>query len=566
MKPLSTKAYAIAKRDGWDPARIKSDVDARAVIDAGCWYDSAAADRVVNFFHRLLRHSVAEWAGKPFQLLEWQEQELIRPLFGWRRADGTRRFRRGGIWIPKKNGKSTLAAGIELYMLIGDKEIGAEVYTAANDRQQAAIIYKHVKRMVELSPTLRQRIGPKGIIPSTKTIYDSQTGSTLMALSADAPTKEGLNTHALIVDEIHAMKARALWDALVYGGASRRQALILSISTAGVYDPVSIGWEQYDYARQIANGVNDTDWSFFQLIYEVEKDADWTSPDVWKRANPSYGLTVKTDAFAEECREAQAEPKKQNAFRRYRLNQWVQQLTRWIPLDVWDENWPADHAPVTAESMAGQRCDGGLDLGATRDLSAWVKVFECKDDSEALDVLARFWIPEAALSNPRNPNRELYQQWVDEGWLETTPGNVTDQDFIEAAIVKDAQVFDLRSVGIDKLFQGQQLMLGLADEGIEVFPIGQSAASQGPPTKELERKWNARKIHHGGNPILRWMADNCEVKEDSDGKLKIVKPNTPMDPRKVDGMTALVSAIDRTTRYITDGSVYDDPDYALVTA
>lgn len=507
---------------------------------------------------------MAEWAGKPFQLIEWQERELIRPLFGWKRPDGTRRYRRGGIWIPKKNGKSTIAAGIELYMLIADKEISAEVYTAANDRAQAAIVYKHAKRMVELSPTLMKRIGLKGIIPSTKTIYDHETGSTFMALSADAPTKEGLNTHALIVDEIHAMKSRALWDALIYGGASRRQPLMLSISTAGVYDIASIGWEQYDYARQIATGTNDQDWSFFSLIYEVDKDADWTSEETWKAANPSYALTVKPDAFAEECREAQASPAKQNAFRRYRLNQWVQQTTRWIPLEQWDANWDATtHEPITAQSKAGQLCDGGLDLGSVSDLSGWVLGFECPDDPDAIDVLAHFWIPESALTNQKNPNRDLYQQWVAEGYMTVTPGPVTNHDFIKAAIVGDAQRFNLRSMSIDRLFQGQQLMLDLAEEGIEVFPLGQGFMGQGAPTKEFERLWTSGKFHHGGNPILRWMADNVEVKTDPAGNMKIVKPgNTHSDPRKVDGMTATVGMVDRHSRYASnDGvSVYDAED------
>lgn len=545
---------------------MRSEVDARAVLDGGCYFDPESGDRAVKFFHRLLRHSDGEWAGKPFILLDWQREELVTPLFGWKRKDGTRRYRRGGIWIPKKNGKSTICSGISGYLHLADREPGAEVYSAANDRAQAGIIFKHYRRMVETSPTLFKRIGKDNIVPSTKTIYDPQSGSTFQSLSADAPTKEGLNIHGLIVDEIHAMKSRTLWDTLIYGGAARRQPLMLSISTAGVYDPTTIGWEQYDYARAIVQGTNDLDWAFFALIYEAEKDADWTDPDVWRQANPSFDQTVKADAFAEECREAQSAPMKQNAFRRYRLNQWVQQMTRWIPLDVWDENWDAArHEPITPETMAGRRCDGGLDIGSTSDLTAWAKVFECEDDPEAWDVLMRFWIPASSLSDERNKNRHLYQQWVNEGWLDVTPGNVTDLDFIQAAIVEDAQKFDLREMSIDKLFQGQQLMLHLADEGISVFPLGQSPDAQGPATKEFERRWTARKIHHGGNPILRWMADNCEVKEGPNGQLKIVKPEHHNDPRKVDGLAALVGAIDRTSRHITSGSVYDRDDAEVFT-
>lgn len=572
MKPRSTsttiqKARNRADRHLWDGSWIRSEIDARAVLDAGCYFDMKAAQRVVNFFHRLLRHAEGEWAGKAFSLLDWQRDELVLPLFGWKRADQTRRHRRGGIWIPKKNGKSTILSGIAGYLHIGDEEPGAEVYSAANDRAQAGIIFKHYRRMVESSPLLLKRIGRDNIIPSTKTIYDTQTGSTFMSLSADAPTKEGLNIHGLIVDEIHAMKSRTLWDTLIYGGAARRQPLVLSISTAGVYDIGTIGWEQYSYAKSVLDGTNDADWSFFALVYEAGRDDDWTSPETWKKANPSYGHTVKIDALTEECREAQSQPRKQNAFRRYRLNQWVQQATRWIPLEQWDANWDAlTHEPVTAETMAGKTSDGGLDLGSVSDLSAWLQVFECESDPDAVDVLAQFWIPAAALTNEKNPNRALYQQWVKDGWLKITPGSVTDYDFIQAAIVADAQVFNLRGMSIDRLFQGQQLSIRLAEEGIEVFPLGQGFLGQGPPTKEFERKWTAGKVHHGGNPILRWMADNVEVKADPAGNLKIVKPNHHNDPRKVDGMTALVGAFDRYSRNVGDGrSVWEDPTYEMAT-
>lgn len=539
--PTLTTARARAARDGWDPSWVRSEVDARAVLDAGCWFDEASARRVVNFFEGLLRHTDGEWAGKPFTLLPWQRDNLVRPVFGWKRSDGTRRYRRGGIWIPKKNGKSTLAAGIELYLLIADGEPGAEVYSAANDRAQAGIIFKHARRMVELSPHLLKRVGPKGIIPSTKTIYDKQSGSSFQALSADAPTKEGLNIHGLIVDEIHAMKSRLLWDTLIYGGASRRQPLILSISTAGIYDIGTIGWEQYSYAKSITDGTNDSDWSFFSLMYEAGAQDDWTSPKTWAIANPSYGQTVKVDALAEECREAQAEPRKQNAFRRYRLNQWVQQSTRWIDMAMWAMN---DKHPVTRASLLSTLSYIGLDLGSVSDLTAAIMLCECPHEDDAWDVLARFWVPDASLSDPNNRNQGLYQQWVKAGLLETTPGTSTNYDFIEAAMMKDAQVFNVKAVAIDRLFQGQQVANHLTEEGLTVVAVGQGFLGQGPPMKELERRLRAGTVHHGNHPILNWMADNVEVKQDPAGNLKMVKPNNHNDPRKIDGMTALVNAMD----------------------
>lgn len=552
--PTLSKARAVATKAGWPVACVRTELDARAVLDHGCYYDADAADRVVKFFANILRlEDTAIGQVRPFTLMPWQEHELIRPLFGWQRRDGTRRYRRAGVWVPKKNGKSTLIAGLQLYMLVADREPSAEVYSAANDRKQAGIIHGHAVRMVELSPVLSQRIGRKGIIRSTKTIFDHKSGSTFMALSADAPTKEGVNTHGLWTDEIHAAKSRILWDTLVYSGASRRQPLIGSISTAGVYDIASIGWEQYSYARAIANGTNETDWSFFALIYEAAKEDDWTKSAVWKRANPSYGITVKVDAMAEECTEAKAEPRKENSFRRYRLNQWVQQATRWITREQWDANHV--HA-VLRKELLGSVAYGGLDLGSVSDLTAYALLCDCPQDDDAVDVLMRFWVPDAALSDPHNRNAPLYQQWKKAGILDTTPGNSTDYDFIEAEILQDAKAFDIKAIGIDRLFQGQQVSNHLIDHGMTVVAVGQGFLGQGAPMKEFERRWRNKKIHHGGNPILRWMADNVEVKQDPAGNLKIVKPNSRMDPRKVDGVQALVNAIDQVARRVDSEPQY----------
>jgi phage terminase large subunit-like protein len=541
-----TKARAKATRHGWDSAWIRTELDVRAVLDGGCRYDLARAQRVVNFFDKVLHHvNSATGTTEQFRLLDWQDTGFLRPLFGWVRADGTRRYRRAGLWVPKKNGKSTLAAGLELYMLMADGEPAAEVYSAANDRAQASIIYTHAAHMVELSPILKERIGKRGIIRSTKTIHDAQTGSIFRALSADAPTKEGLNTHALIVDEIHAMRDRALWDSLVYGGASRRQPLIASISTAGVYDITAIGWEQYRYARDIATGVNDRDWSFFAVIYEAKPDDDWMADETARKANPSYGVTVQVDALREECVEAQMDPQKENTFRRYRLNQWVQQATRWIPIETWDKNHV--HA-IDKPGLRGRESFVGMDLASVRDLTAAVILTRCPHDDEAVDVTARFWIPHDALADPRNRNAVLYQQWHREGLLETTPGSATDYDFIEAAIVAEAKHFAVQVVAIDALFQGQSVANHLEAHGIPMAGIGQTPKAQGPATKEFQRLWLEHRVHHGGHPILRWMADNVEVKADADGNLKIVKPNHHMDPRKVDGISALVNAVDALMR------------------
>ena len=543
--PEWREAMRRARRAGWDPTWIRDWQDVRAVLD-GCWYDTTAGEHVVRFFHRYLRHSKGQWAGRLFELLPW-EADLLRRLFGWKRADGTRRFRRGGIWVPKKNGKSTLAAGIELYLLVADHEPGAEVYSGAGDRGQAGIIYAEAANMVRRSPDLRKRLQP---VDSRKTIAYPGMAALLQALSADVRTKEGLNAHGIVLDELHVQRDRAFWDTLAYAGVARRQPLLLSISTAGVYDATSIAWEQYQYAKGVLEGgkpgdAGIKDWAFFAVVYEADAGDDWTAEATWRTANPSFGVTIDPQTFAEECREAQTEPRKENTFRRYRLNQWVQQVTRWIPLETWDAN---DQHPLTAEAFAGRVAYGGLDLGSVSDLSAFVLLSECPVDEAALDVWARFWVPEAALTNTRNPNRHLYQQWVREGYLETTPGTVTDYDFIEAGILAEATRLDLRAVVIDRLFQGQEVSNHLMEEGLTVIALGQGFLSMGPPMKEFERRWTSQRMHHGAHPILRWMANNVEVKQDPAGNLKIVKPNHHSDPRKVDGLVALVMALDQVGR------------------
>jgi len=530
------RARAIAKRDHWPAWAVRTEADAQAVIEGGCWYSEKKAKKVVDFFHEFLHHSSGEWAGRPFDLLPWQRKDLIEPLFGWQRPNLTRRYRRGGVWIPKKNGKTTLASGICLYLLVADGEPGAQVFSAANDRNQAGIIYRDCAAMVRQDASLHSILE---LVDSRKVINYPSQNAYYEALSADVPTKEGLNISGLVVDELHAIMNRALWSTLAYGGASRRQPLLLSISTAGIYSPASIGWEQYRYAKGVADGSIE-DWAFLPVIYEAPQGADWTSRRVWRQANPSYGITTKIEHFAEECREAEQSPPKQNDFLRYRLNIWVQQATRAIDLRIWDE------APRHAEvPTAGRLWYGGLDLGGTGDMSAWVMVSPCPDDPEAVDVLGRFWLPEDTLRG-NHPNANLYQQWARSGHLGLTPGNVTDERFIQAAIVADAQRLQLVDGNIDRLFQGMRLAIELKDEGVTMVPFGQGFLSMATPTRKFIDLVAARRLHHQGDPVLRWMADNVVLKKDAAGNVKVDKERSM---QKVDGIVATVMAIDRYERH-----------------
>lgn len=527
MKDLP-QALADARAAGW-AEWIKSEADENAVMN-GAYFDPAAGQHVVKFFSKFLKHSKGQFSGKPFTLLEWQENHFIMPLFGWKREDGTRRYRTAYIEVPKKNGKSAIASGLEIYMLCGDAEPGAEVYVAATARDQAAIIYKECAAMVESSPQLLKRLS---VFRGTKTITYNDT-AWLRALSSEAKIQEGINAHFLVFDELHAQPDRVLWDTLAYSGAMRRQPLLLSITTAGVYSKSSICWEQHDYAKRIIEGKFFDD-SFFGLTYSASLDDDWTSEETWKKANPSYGVIINPDKMREDAIAAQNSPAKENAFRRYRLNQWLNQSTRWLQMEAWN----VCDAPIDERELVGEDCYGGLDLAQTTDIAAFVLVFP--RDNGCFDVLPYFWIPEDNMLERSRHDRVNYDLWSRDGFIQATPGNVIDYSFIKEKIKELNDTYNIQQVGFDR-WNATQLGQELEGEGIEMIPISQGMAGMSSPMKELMRLVLSKNIRHGGNPVLEWMASNLVVDIDANGNLR---PNKEKSPEKIDGMVALVMALGR---------------------
>jgi phage terminase large subunit-like protein len=507
-------------------AWTRSEADRRAVAN-GCYFDLAAAERVRAFFRRFLRHSKGQFAGKPFELLDWQWQDFIAPLFGWKRADGTRRYRRAGVWIPKKNGKSTLASGISLYLEVADDEPGAEVYNCANDRAQAAIVFNEAASMVRKSPALSARLD---IAESKKEIRHPLADAIYKALSADVPTKEGLNIHGLIFDELHAQRSRALFDTLRHGTASRRQPLLITISTAG-YDRESIGYEQYLYAKGVIEGRIEDD-EFFPLIYEAGPDDDWTSEETWKKANPSYGITITAEDFRVKCVEAQQSPANENVFRRYRLNQWTQQDVRWLSTTAWDECGKG--SDLQPEDLLGKKCYGGLDLSSTLDITAFVLWFP---DFNAL--LCHFFVPMRACRERERLNKARFDGWADAGFINITSGETVDYDHVRAVVLKAQQEYDLRKVAIDR-WNSTQLAQQLIAEDVKVEGFGQGFASMTAPSKHFESLVIAKTLIHFNNPVLRWMAGNVAVETDAAGNLK---PTKAKSTEKIDGIVAAIMAI-----------------------
>lgn len=544
--------YARGVMDGTIPAgELIRKAVARQIDDAeharerGLTFDRQAAEHVIQFFG-FLRHSKGEWAGQPFILEPWQ-QFMIWCLFGWKRQDGTRRFRTAYVEVPRKNGKSTLVAGLGLYLMVADGEPGAEVYSAATKRDQAKLSWSEAVRMVKASQSLSKMVQ---YWKASDTLCILETATKFQPLGADADTMDGLNVHGAMIDELHAHRTRAVFDVLDTATGARRQPLIVEITTAGS-DQTSICFEHHEYSRKVLEGtIQDDNW--FGFIASLDEGDKWTDPLVWAKANPNLGVSVKLDDLQQKADRARQLPGQQNAFRRLHLDQWTQQTDRWIDLELWDAN-----AGIVDENrLRGRLCYGGLDLASVSDLLAWVMAFPHDGDPEALDILARFWCPKARLYDETNKYRDQYQAWAQAGYLNVTDGDAVDYGFVRRAILEDARKFDLQDLNVDRLFQGYQMSQELADEGLTVFGMGQGFLSMAAPMKEFERRLLLKKLHHGGNPVLRFMADNVAVRQDPAGNFKCDKAASQ---GKIDGIVALVMALDRATRHEPKKrSVYED--------
>lgn len=496
------------------------------------YFDKQAADLACGFFDNVLRQTKGEWAGQPFRLMDWQRNDIIRPLFGTKhKSTQLRRYRTAFIAIPRKNGKSTLCAGIGLCMLFMDREPGAEIYSAAADREQAAIVFDQAKAMLENSSALARLAKVL-----KRSIVLHRDSSIYRVLSSDAPTKHGLNPHGIVFDELHAQRNRELWDVLTTATGARRQPMTLAITTAG-YDRQSICFEMWDYALKVRSGALE-DKSFFTYIAAANDDDDWQDEAVWARANPALGHTVKMDYLRGEANKAKHNPAYQNTFRRLHLNQWTQQETRWLDITKWIA------CKVSSIAFEGRVCYGGLDLASTSDLAAFVLVCETSDGVYA--ARAWFWMPDNDLVERGRRDRVPYDAWVRDGLITATPGNVIDYDRIIADIKQLAEEYNIGEIAFDR-WGAVQVSTKLQDAGLSMVQFGQGFNSMSTPTKELYKLVTDGKFQHDGNPVLTWMADNVVVDTDAAGN---VKPNKQKSRQRIDGIVGTVMALDRATRNV----------------
>jgi phage terminase large subunit-like protein len=474
--------YIASVQDGsivackWVKLAVKRHLTDLAVShERGLHFDTDAAQHVIDFFG-FLKHSKGEWAGQVVELEPWQ-QFYLWVLFGWKREDGTRRFRTAYQEVARKNGKTTIAAGVGLYLFDADDEPGAEVYTAATKRDQARIAHSEATRMVKASPSLRRRIRT---FKDNLNILDS--ASKFEPLGQDADSLDGLNVHGAILDEVHAHKNRDMFDILDTATGSRRQPLLFCITTAG-FDRNSLCWELHEYTEKLLNGVLEDD-SFFGVIYTLdaeEKDEEgnvtkaadsWEDESTWIKANPNLGVSKKLDDMQRKAIRAREMPTALNSFLRKELNVWTQSETKWLPVEAWKNC----ARMVDSEGLRGRICFGGLDLSSTTDISALVLVFPPESDDEPYQSICRFWIPQEAMRERSRRDRVPYDVWVRQGFMTATPGDVIDYDFIVAEVDELAQKYDISEIAFDRW--GATLLYQRMEEARQtMIQFGQGFAS-----------------------------------------------------------------------------------------
>lgn len=494
-------------------------------LPEGAYFDEEAADRAVEFF-RLLNLVEGKGAGEPFELLPWAENEIVRPLFGYKRANGTRLYRTAWVEVPRKNAKTTLAAGIGLYGLAADGEAAPQVIIGARDRNQARLCFELCRKMVNASPALSKRCRAV-----RSYIEHPKSGGVLRAIPADAAGQHGLNCHFAVLDEVHAHRSRELWEVLATSTGARSQPLVMGITTAGVYDPHSIAWEQHTYAEQVAEGKIEDPY-FLGVIYGADLDDDWTDPAVWAKANPSLDSTITEDYLREEVTRARVSPARQTTFRQLHLNIWTSEVSRWIDPHAWDENGE----PVR-EHVPGARVFAGLDLSSTTDISALV-LLTAQDDG-TFDVRPYFWLPDANLLERENRDRLPYTDWVSKGLIQTTPGNIVDYGAIRNQVLDLADEFGGFTLAYDP-WNATGLITELTSAGLLCVPVRQGFATLSAPTKELERLILGGKLRHAGNPVLKSHAEAALVQSDPAGN---VKPDKAKSNARIDGLVGLIMAL-----------------------
>ena len=491
------------------------------------YFDTETADNAVKFIEKHLTHTKGELAKTPFILQEYQKEQIIKPLFGWKNADGSRKYRTAFIFLPRKNGKSTLAAAIILTLLYLDNEFGAEYYSAANDRDQAKIVFSVVADMIKNNPKLEQYVN----IFKNSIVYDSQ-GSFYKAISRETSTKHGFNTSGFIYDELHGMRddgTENLWQVLETSTGSRKEPISIAITTAG-FDRYSACYKMYDYAKKVLNRTL-VDEQFLPVIYEAGEDDDIQAPATWEKANPGLDVSLKRSYMEREALKAVSQPSYENIFRRLHLNQWTSAESRWLPdRDIFECN-----ETISEEIIKSAPCYGGLDLASVRDLTSFVLMWRIGEK-----IVIKHWtfLPQdKAEGRSGGLDGVNYLEWAD--YLEITPGNVTDYNFVKAKILELAAIYNIQSIAFDR-WNSSQLVIELIEEGLKMSAFGMGYKSLSAPTKEIEAKVLTRDFIYFNDPVVRWQFGNVQLLIDPAGN---IKPAKDKSTDKIDTIMAMVMAV-----------------------
>lgn len=500
--------------------RYYADLD--RALDMGRYFDKKAAMRAIRFIEKL-KHTKGEWAGQRFRLEPWQ-QFVLWNIFGWKNADGTRRFRYAYIEIARKNGKTALSAGIGLYMLFADGESRPEVYSAATVKDQAKICFSDAVEIVKATDLKNY------LTPYRNSIVYELKGGTMKPLSSDYGTHDGLNPSCGIIDEFHAHKDSGMFDVIKSAFGARRQPLMFIITTAG-FDKSGVCYAYRENVIKVLRGVNEDD-SLFGIIYTLDDKSEWDDPKMWIKANPNLGVSLSADYLADQVKDAKNRPEAVRNVMTKNVDLWVDAERTWILDDAWQKcigtTDPAD--------LKGCACWGGLDLSNVSDITAYVLLFH---ENDRFQLLPHFWIPEEKMLEKIRKENINYDKWAAEGYVTVTPGNVIDYDFVKADILRIVADYDLRTSAYDR-WNSSQAIIDLQNEGMECNPFGQGYGSMSAPTKEFEKLVLTGKIEHFGNPVLRWMLASTLVKTDPAGN---IKPDKEKSTQKIDGIVAAIMAL-----------------------
>jgi len=523
---------------------------------AGAWFDDAAAQRAIDFFAQCLTHIEGELAGRPFLLEPWQ-RGIIANLFGWRRKDRfgreRRRYREALIFVPRKNGKTPLVAGIGLYYLFCDPLRGQQNYIGAATREQAGLMFRYCKGMVFNEPHLQRRCsihGGRAPGGQSQSIVMDAKASFLKIVSGEDTAGHGKTMDFGALDEVHEHRTRALYEQFrtSMASANKPDGLLVMATTAD-FARESVCNEVYDYACKVRDGIVD-DPAFLPVIYEAAKDDDWQSPEVWARANPNLGVSVSMEYMERESRRAKDEPSYENEFKRLHLNIRTEQSVRLIPMNQWD----ACGAPFDPAILEGRPCIGGLDLATVKDLAAFSLVFPPEETGGEYYILCWAWCPREEMLARVRARRVPYDHWEREGILMPTETYSTDYEAIRAFINGLRDRYQIQEICFDPWNAKHLCCTELQDQdGFTMVEVRQGYTSLNEPTKFLLRLLADGRLRHGGNPMLRWMAANTAAKTDPAGNLK---PDKAASAEKIDGIVATITALARAMLF-DGGSVYE---------